>query len=168
MMSRKSWAKGHAIRILHEQQVKDAPVPIDKIARKCGVIIQYASLDDQLSGMAFIKNNVSYIGVNSLHHPNRQRFTIAHELGHHVLHKELLGSSVHVDKVILKRDQVSSSGVDLNEIEANAFAAEILMPTEWIDALLSDGLDVADEAKISDIARRFKVSIAALQFKILS
>lgn len=166
MANGKIWAQDQARSIILRQGIKSAPVPIDKIARTCGVTLQYAPFDDELSGMAFIKNGVPFIGVNSLHHPNRQRFTIAHELGHHILHKDLLGNSVHVDKVILKRDRISSSGVDLNEIEANAFAAEILMPTAWIETLISDGLDVADEVKVSDIARKFKVSVAALQFKI--
>lgn len=168
MTNRKTWAREHAKAILSEQRIILPPVPIDKIAHSYGVNVQYAPFDDALSGMAFIKDGISIIGVNSLHHPNRQRFTIAHELGHHVMHKELLQSGVHVDKVVLKRDKVSAEGIDSKEIEANAFAAEILMPGEWIESLILGGLDVNDEAKIMMLAKQVKVSTAALQFKILS
>lgn len=168
MNSGKLWAKNHAKAVLNHHDLSMPPVPIEKIAEDYGVMIQYAPFDDALSGMAFIKDGKSIIGVNSLHHPNRQRFTVAHELGHHVMHQNLLRSGIHVDKTVLKRDKVSAEGIDLTEIEANAFASEILMPSHWIDSLIAGGLDVSDEVRMTFIAKKFKVSTAALNFRLLA
>ena len=82
--------------------------------------------------MIYVNEGTPIIGVNALHHPNRQRFTIAHECGHLILHKPQITKEVHVDKALaspmLMRDSVSAAGVDEMEIEANLFAAELLMP----------------------------------------
>jgi len=168
MLNSKLEAQGRARDIIKTYGVENPPVPIEKIAKSLGVTIQYAHFDDALSGMAFVRDGMSIIGVNSLHHPNRQRFTIAHELGHHVLHAEILQSEVHVDKVVLNRNKTSAQGVDLKEIEANAFAAEILMPSDWIDNLIYEGVDVGDELKIAMLAKKFRVSTAALQFRLMA
>lgn len=119
--------------------------------------------------MAYIKDGVGIIGVNALHHPNRQRFSAAHELGHHELHAAEIRKAVHVDKGfrVLLRDDVSSKGVDPLEIEANAFASELLMPAEFLlNALDEAGLDIEDEAGIEALARRFRVSSSAMRYRL--
>lgn len=94
----------------------------------------YSPLDNELSGLIYIKKNTPIIGINSLHHPNRQRFTIAHECGHLLLHKALVSGGIHVGKrfPMLMRDSVSVTGVSEIEIEANLFAAETLMPQTFL------------------------------------
>jgi Zn-dependent peptidase ImmA (M78 family) len=121
--------------------------------------------------MVYIKDSVPIIGVNSLHHLNRQRFTLAHEIAHLHLHREHITNAVHVDKrfteTVLRRDHRSSKGVDEKEIEANQFAAALLMPTDKLfEALEETQLDVEDEQALDDLARRFKVSKATLQYRI--
>jgi len=106
------------------------------------------------------------IGVNSLHHPNRQRFTIAHELGHIQLHRPLIESEIHLDKGSLKRDALSAQGIDPHEIEANTFAAELLMPQMLLEAVLGErSIDLEDEDAIASLAKRFRVSDAAMRFR---
>src|SRR5438876_570068 len=118
-----------AARLLTELRIKKAPIPVDKVARHIHAVIRYSPLDNEISGMVFVKEDVPVIGVNSLHHPNRQRFTIAHEIGHLLLHREYVGAHLHVDKQypVLMRDSKASKGIDRMEIEANQFAAELLM-----------------------------------------
>jgi Zn-dependent peptidase ImmA (M78 family) len=109
------------------------------------------------------------IGDDALHHPNRQRFSAAHELGHHELHAQEIGKAVHVDKGfrVLLRDDVSSQGIDPLEIEANAFASELLMPGEFLmSALDAGGLDIEDEAGIEALARKFRVSGSAMRYRL--
>jgi Zn-dependent peptidase ImmA (M78 family) len=164
-------ARDAARTILREFGVKAAPVPIERIIKARSVMLQYAPLEDDLSGMAFIKDGVGIIGVNALHHPNRQRFTAAHELGHHVLHAADLRKAVHVDKGfrVLMRDDVSSLGVDPLEVEANAFASELLMPRELLANVLdADGLDMEDDAGIESLAKKFRVSTSAMRFRLAS
>lgn len=162
-------AREVARAILREFGVRGAPVPVERIVRSRNVVLQYAPLEDDLSGMAFIKDGLGIIGVNALHHPNRQRFTIAHELGHHVLHAPDLQRAVHVDKGfrVLMRDDVSSLGSDPLEIDANAFASELLMPRDFlVDALDANGLDIEDEAGIEVLAKKFRVSAAAMRYRL--
>lgn len=140
------------------------PVPIEKIASKHGIKIETAYLDDELSGMSFVKDGVSVVVVNGNHHPNRRRFTIAHELGHHFLHRSYLENNVHVDKAILNRNEISSQGIDKKEIEANTFAAELLMPAAELARFHS--VDFNDDAFIFALSKKMKVSVSALTFRL--
>lgn len=162
-------ARGAARTILQNFGVKTVPVPIERIIKSKSIILQYAPLEDDLSGMAYIKDGVGIIGVNALHHPNRQRFSAAHELGHHELHPDELRKAVHVDKGfrVLLRDDVSSQGIDPLEIEANVFASELLMPLEFLKSTLdAGGLDLDDDAGIEALARKFRVSASAMRYRL--
>jgi len=161
-------ARAAARRIVEEFPVRSAPVPVERIVKSRGIVLQYAPLADDLSGMAFIRDGVRIIGVNALHHPNRQRFTIGHELAHHELHPEHLLEKVHVDKTfrVMMRDDLAQQGVDPLEVQANAFAAELLMPHELIKDLVGEGLDLDDDARLDAMARKFRVSTSALRYRL--
>ncbi len=158
-------ARQEARNILAQHGIASAPVPVDRIARQLGVRVQFAPLDSDLSGMAHIREGVAIVGVNSLHAPNRQRFTLAHELGHVVLHRHILEGAVHVDRVLL-RDRNSSTGTDVLEIQANAFASELLMPTDILDTLLGGRQVVLDDdEEVAALAKKFRVSESAMRFR---
>jgi Zn-dependent peptidase ImmA (M78 family) len=106
------------------------------------------------------------VGVNSLHHPNRQRFTIAHEIGHLLLHR---GKEVHIDRTfrVNLRDDVSSKAVDQEEIQANRFAAELLMPRGMlIEDLKTQQIDYENEEALGELAKRYRVSLQAMTFRL--
>lgn len=160
-----------AQKILTDYKVKKTPVPVERIIKAKGIVLEYAPLESELSGMAYIKDQVAIIGLNALHHPNRQRFSAAHELGHHELHSSQLHDAIHVDKGlrVLARDGLSSEGIDSLEIEANTFAAELLMPKNLLlDALDSEGLDIEDDESVEKLARKFRVSASAMRFRLAS
>lgn len=162
-------AREAARAILREFGVTAPPVPIERIVKSRKINLQYAPLEEDLSGMAYIKDGVGIIGINALHHPNRQRFSAAHELAHHVLHDEQIRQAVHVDKGIrvLFRDEIASLGTEPMEIEANAFASELLIPGELLAiAVEGGGIDLEDETGIENLARRFRVSPAAMRFRL--
>ncbi|HEV2352068.1 MAG TPA: ImmA/IrrE family metallo-endopeptidase [Terriglobia bacterium] len=155
--------------LLERLHIHSSPTPVEKVAKALGAQVRFAPFDDELSGMIYIKDEVPIIGVNSLHHPNRQRFTIAHELGHLELHREMITSSVHVDKDFpaLMRDQRSATGMERLEIEANQFAAELLMPRKLVDEVLAgEQFDIEDEGPIEGLARKFRVSKQAVEYSI--
>jgi Zn-dependent peptidase ImmA (M78 family) len=110
-------------------------------------------------------DGTAVVGVNSADSLNRQRFTIAHELGHLILHGE---SDLHVDEhfPIGLRSGMSAMGVDDKEIEANQFAAELLMPSGMItgDVELLLGTDV-DKA-ICKLAKKYGVSTEAMSIRL--
>ncbi|MGO6695792.1 ImmA/IrrE family metallo-endopeptidase [Rhizobium johnstonii] len=166
-MANKKEARDRATELLAQFNVLSAPVPVDRIVRGMGITVQYAPFDGDLSGMAFVKDGKKVIGVNSLHSVTRQRFTIAHELAHFVLHLERLETKVHVDKGVLRRDTLASEGTDDVEIEANTFAAEFLMPKSLlVTALAGKNLDLEDDEAIASFAKKFKVSPMALQYRL--
>ena len=155
--------------LLEENGVDTPPVPIERIAKKLGARLRFSPLDEELSGMIYVNEGTPIIGVNALHHPNRQRFTIAHECGHLFLHKAQITKEVHVDKAfpMLMRDSVSAAGVDVMEIEANLFAAELLMPENLLaQALGNKPFDIDDENAVSALAKSFKVSLPAMRYRL--
>lgn len=155
--------------LLNKCSITDAPIPVEQVAKKLGVEIRFSPLDEELSGMIFIKDGQAIIGVNSMHHPNRQRFTIAHELGHFILHKKHITSEIHVDKQfrVLMRDGKSATGTELIEIEANRFAASLLMPADLVAKALDEReFDIDDETPLMELAKQFKVSKQTMEYRI--
>ena len=101
-------AEASARAVMRRQKINQFPVDLKQICVGEGLVCIERPLDDELSGMSFIKSDIKYVVVNSIHHPNRQRFTMAHEIGHHMLHSDYLARNVHVDTGVLRRDELSS------------------------------------------------------------
>ena len=162
-------ARKAARRLLMQYGVKGPPVPVERIAKSLGVRLEYAPLDDELSGLAHIRDGVAIIAINTLHAANRQRFTLAHELAHIQLHHDELERVVHVDRGSLRRDALAAAGVDPIEIEANAFAAELLMPKALLEsALQGRSVDLEDDSAVLVLTKRFRVSDAAMRYRLSS
>ncbi len=171
------YAREQARILVERLGLKNPPVPVEKLAKSLGVRIEYNPFDDELSGMAFLRDGKPIIGVNSKHHPNRQRFTIAHELGHIVLHRSHLETAVLIDKSknfmieegknFIPRNQTSAEGSDPLEIQANAFASELLLPAKLVRQVLSESTgDLHDDAYLISLAQRFRVSLTAFQLRL--
>ena len=155
--------------LLRDHNMETAPVSVEQVASNLGALVRYCPFDEELSGMLYLKGARPIIGVNSLHHPNRQRFTIAHEVGHLELHRHLIADHVHVDKrfPVLMRDANSASGTQRMEMEANRFAAELLMPLFLLLPMLKrNGIDIDDEKPLEELSRKFRVSKQALDYRI--
>lgn len=168
-MVRRKLIRAAAERILSKAQVEDVPVPVSRIAKLAGVRVKKVPTEDELSGFLYTDTQSStvIIGVNGSHSANRQHFTIAHELGHFFLHNF---DDVHVDRSfhIKLRDKTSSEGTDIEEKEANLFAAELLMPVQMLESDIAEleSIDLNDEDTIRDLARRYGVSTQAMMFRL--
>jgi Zn-dependent peptidase ImmA (M78 family) len=155
-------------QILEELNIIMYPIPIKKVAEQKGLKIRPYDLGDDISGALIIDNGQGTIGVNSKEPHVRQRFTIAHELGHFFLHSKT-NESLHVDKEIqlLFRDGLSSSGDIKIEKEANSFAASILMPFAILDKAIKElPSNLNDEEAIKKLAQMFEVSTIAMTHRI--
>ena len=154
--------------ILADLNINELPIPIRKIAERLGIKIHPYDLGENISGVLVINKDQSVIGVNPNESSVRQRFTIAHELGHFLLHRNS-EESIFVDKdfKVLFRNQESATGEHKREQEANAFAASILMPRKKIEEeIKSNCIDLTDEVTIKMLAKKFNVSVIAMSIRI--
>lgn len=140
---------------------RDWPLPVDPftLARGLGIYVSETFLPADQSGNIRISATGSAIEINWLDNSNRQRFTCAHEVGHHVLrHKrdDLRDAEVIIDE----RAQLAGAGVDSDEIYANQFAAALLMPAH----LVARG--VRDKQSPEALARRFETSVQAMNLRL--
>ena len=166
---RRTAIQKRATELLREHDITAAPVPVERIAKGLEAQLRFSPLDNELSGMVYVKGGTPIIGINALHHPNRQRFTLAHEVGHLVLHRAEITKQIHVDKgfPMLMRNAASATGVDEMEIEANFFAAELLMPVEFLArSLEGQSFDIDDEGAFNTLAKEYRVSAAAMRFRL--
>lgn len=161
-----------AQRLLTAAAIAEPPVPVERIAREAGAVISYQPFDaDDISGLLYRAADSSpVIGVNSNNAKVRQRFTIAHELGHLQLHRQqelILERHVQVNF----RDATSSTASNQEEIDANQFAAELLMPRELLErnlATLLSGRPLSDRDLVQRLASRFEVSHQAMEYRLAS
>lgn len=154
-----------AQRVLAEHSELEPAIDPIMIAESLGVAVVYRSMKPDVSGMLLRQGTHSVIGVNEDHAQVRQRFTVAHELGHLHLHP---GRPVILDAAVLVnlRDQVSSLATDREEIEANRFAAALLMPETLIHREVGR-LGIAEpDNLIAAMAKIFNVSAAAMTFRL--
>ena len=159
--------------ILEANGIADAPVPVNRVAKAEDIKILLQNAEDDIAGFIVRDRQRQrvVIGVNGKHHRNRRCFTTAHELGHYFLHP---GEDVHVDKSrhalrIDFRDRDSSAGTRDTEKEANLFAAELLMPSRFLQRDL-EGMRTLDlltnDQALTKLARKYKVSTEALTFRL--
>ncbi len=145
-----------------------SPIELRDIIKAEGIDILEQTLPDDLSGLLIIKGESKLIGVNFDNKPVRKRFTLAHELGHFVLHKD--ESSIFKDNQLFKRQSEGySSREERMEQEANYFAASILMPEILVRREVESlHKDLHDEENLMELADRFQVSLPAMTFRLIN
>lgn len=160
--------------LLTTNRILSAPVDINKIAKNLRIQIITQSAEDELAGFLLRKfdKKTAIIGVNENHPLNRQRFTIAHEIGHFCLHNY---EGVHFDGKntglqVHLRNSKSAEGTNIEEREANLFAAELLMPKMLLekDIAVVQEIYLLDEndQSIKNLANNYQVSVRALTYRL--
>lgn len=123
--------RAEAERLLARYKITGPPVDVERIAFREGLRVVRKHLG---AADGYVENKI--LTVNDDHARTRQRFTIAHELGHVVLH---------------------AGGTDENsECEADQFASALLIPREMLRRAVAETQDV------DTLRRRFNVSREAL------
>jgi Zn-dependent peptidase ImmA (M78 family) len=156
-----------AADLIAQLGVARPPVPIEKIAERLGASIAYEAFEGDVSGMLYREGDRVLIGVNSTHAPTRQRFTLAHEIAHLKLHE---GQPIFIDRLVRINWRDGTSARD--EVEANAFAAELLMPrkfmTREIERTVSKTPQIAPDQLIVALADTFRVSREAMRYRLVN
>lgn len=150
-----------AVRAQIEAFQDAPPVRLPDLARALGVPVKAATLGPGISGEIRPNDDDGFIiRVNRHDPPKRQRFTVAHELAHFLLHRDEIGNGIEDD--VLYRSSLS----DRREQQANRLAADILMPGQ----LVAEAREAAEEKGVGDVvlylADLFAVSEAAMRIKI--
>jgi Zn-dependent peptidase ImmA (M78 family) len=162
-----------AQRLLDVHTMNEIPVPVEEIAKRIGVNVLAFDLGSDVSGMLHIKHDSASIGYNPNESKVRQRFTIAHELGHFILHRE------DKDKIFVDNENyfqikfrlaTTADYQQQQEQEANAFAAALLMPKTLVQKEIKNysGFDLSDNSSIVELAKKFEVSIPAMSYRVLN
>lgn len=147
--------------ILKKLNVEKAPVPVEKVAELFAIKIIPYDFPESFSGLIKEVNGQMVIGVNKKHHPNRQRFTISHEMAHYLLGHSVDHSIGLTNDVFVNNQSV----LEVNkEREANVFAGELLMPTV---ILTTDVKKLKGKTKIPDLAKMYEVSEQAMSIRLL-
>jgi Zn-dependent peptidase ImmA (M78 family) len=143
--------------LAHQNQF---PVKLSEIARDLGLKIKNATLDAQISGEIKRDGSAYLIRVNRHDVKERQRFTVAHEIAHYLLHRDLIGDGLVDD--ILYRSTLS----DYLEAEANRLAADILMPHDKMKEYMQPLLALKLEERIEKMAMIAEVSVTAMKIRL--
>jgi Zn-dependent peptidase ImmA (M78 family)/transcriptional regulator with XRE-family HTH domain len=128
------------------------------VERVFGVDVAIDDLGTGFDGLAASSDEAKLIVLATTHIPARQRFTLAHELGHLLADDD---QDVHLDRDIFDKAQAK----DPTELRANAFASSFLMPEEVLrNAVGTTGL--TDES-FAELACELMVSPSTLAYRLL-
>jgi Zn-dependent peptidase ImmA (M78 family) len=120
-----------AKKILKESKISSPPVDLLQILRANG--IKYEEVEDfpDTVDALFIEDGSSvYAAVNARQHLHRQRFSLAHELGHYFLHRDGgYSDPITIDSPPEEEEFGTKSPL---ESEADMFAGELLVPLEML------------------------------------
>lgn len=113
--------------LLKTAHILEAPVDVEKIAKMLGFTIIPFPFPEKRKGLVLIENGVKAIGINEKHPTTLQRYTIAHELGH------FINGHSHFENEFIEDETIFYSHHFQQEREADAFAAELLMPKDFLE-----------------------------------
>lgn len=162
-----------AQKVLQQTNAFRMPVPIELVAHRMNLTVEAASLGEEVSGILILDNGRGTIGYSSEQPHVRQRFSIAHELAHYHLHRNESGApKLFIDTTkyvaVFLRGEHSSTGEHAREIQANMFAAALLMPEALLrNEIKSSDYDLLDEEELCErLASKFQVSTQAMSIRL--
>ncbi|MEJ7862404.1 MAG: ImmA/IrrE family metallo-endopeptidase [Pyrinomonadaceae bacterium] len=164
------YARTQAEKLVDRLGINSLPIKVEQVAKSLDLTVTSANLGDEVSGLLISDGTSAHVITHENDGPKRQRFTIAHEIGHYYLqHQFEAGEHVHVDRghYISQRGPKASDGTDIKEIEANQFAASLLMPSKLVREKVTGlgGGSLLDH-QVSQLAEMFEVSEQAMTIRL--
>lgn len=139
------------------------PVKVGELAAELGLECLRTPLPPKVSGLirpSATSRSRFEIKVNKYEVAERQRFTVAHEIAHFLLHRDDIGSGV-VDSIMYR-----SSLTSRKEVEANRLAAEIIMPAKAVEQELRRLGGPQVPGIVDELAAIFRVSPSAMKIRL--
>jgi len=164
MRTRGEFARQMARKYLRQHRVMSPPVPVEYMLVAEGFAVELADYEDATAGEAWWEEGVGHVAVNRQLRPGRLRFTLAHEFGHLALrhHERRFGDLARNLPRFRDPDDLAWEPPDLVEVEANQFAAELLMPAAMFRR------DWERNPSPGRLAARYEVSIEAVRWRIVA
>lgn len=152
------------------RQASTVPVNIEAIIRGLGLDVKKnAQLRPGISGqIKRLPGDRFEVSSSSAEHYFRQRFTLAHELGHYLLHRSLIGAGVDDDTKYrsTSEGEFYNTSIDLiHERQANSFAASILLPEHLLRQEIARR-ELDGPVKVEDLYKAFQVSRSAMEWRL--
>jgi len=147
------------------EAAESIPVNLESLTRQLGIRLVRTALDDELCGCIERTPDGWILVVNAEHSRSRQRFTIAHELGHFVLHATDLGDGTNDTRKYRATPVARAYNHTLDyrhEREANQFAAGLLMPAAKVRQF-KKALQANDPEHLAEL---FQVSRRAMEIRL--
>lgn len=139
------------------------PVKIAGLARGLGISVKTSTLGTGISGQIKWDGEQYLIKVNRFEAKNRQRFTIAHEIAHFFLHKQIIQNNYDgITDTVLYR----SGEPEYIEFQANRLAADLLMPVSALEYHCELLPKLSGENLTERLASVFEVSEAAMRIRL--
>lgn len=139
-----SYPEGSLLDLAKGEDINVLVADLSKVAPNVSGVIEYDNDDTKSNPRILINENIS---------KERKLFTLAHELGHHFLHK---GKKLRLDTL----DYSNSDKDTKEESEANYFAASLLVPKELLEFRMSKG------DSVTRLAKYFGVSLPVIENRI--
>ena len=140
------------------------PVPVMSLPAMLGIKLRAAFLGSGISGMLEKSGDSFLLTINATDPDTRQRFTLAHEIGHYMLHRHLVGDGLDDDRAYRSTEVGKYHNTLIGpkeEREANKFAANLLMPRDAINREWAK-----DDITVSQMSRLFGVSEHAMSIRV--
>mgnify|MGYP004542480695 CR=1 FL=1 len=149
-----------AERMLAEHKIEYLPIDPRIIAKEEGLdVVFFEPTTESMKKISgFLDINKKKIFVNSENSVNRQTFTIAHELGHWLMHKDIIQKDPS-RYLVFRTDQMGLPSLDPMESEANAFAANLLVPMRTL-------LRLSEKYTVEELSKIFLVSVAVISNRL--
>lgn len=138
------------------------PVRLGEVAKRLGVKVLLSTLPRGTSGQIGQEDGEFVIRINRHEAKHRQRFTLAHELAHYLLHRDkIVAEGGWSENVLLRSGQPANI-----EYEANRLASDLVLPSDQLSTATSEYTGPLTSEIIEDLARKFGVSTAAIEIKL--
>lgn len=150
---------------------KEVPVDVEGIPEKLGIQYRKAFLPRDISGMLERLGDTFQITVAANDPHTRQRFTLAHELGHYMLHRKLIGAGLDDDRAYRSTEVGKYHNISVGrreETQANRFAANLLMPLELIAREWNAFNRDNSPKTVEEMATLFQVSKQSMDIRLES
>ncbi|WP_293575632.1 ImmA/IrrE family metallo-endopeptidase [Phaeobacter sp.] len=155
-----------------KERLNTVPVNVEAILRALDVEVRKdAILGEDISGEIRRNGERYVISTSGDEHAFRQRFTLAHELGHFVLHKSLIGTGLDDSKMYRSTEAGDFYNTEIklaHERQANSFAAKVLMPKHLLKKKIDELSQSESKPDVSELCNLFQVSYSAMKWRLVN